>query len=264
MRIIEPHIHTIARTVDDYRNMALAGIVACVEPSFWSGSDRRSVAGFEEYWEQMIGHETRRASEQGIRHYVMLGLNPKEACSPVAPQVVEALESYLERIPVVGIGEIGLDQITPEEEEIFRRQLRLAESRRLPVMIHTPQYNKIKGLERILTILDGEKATRERIVLDHNTEETVDLALASGCWVGLTIHDVDQLSAERAVSILTRCGTDRMIINGSADWGHSDPLAVPKVVALMRRSALFPECRIEKVVFDNPSAFLKHSPRFDL
>ncbi|MFZ5998541.1 MAG: hypothetical protein ACOYW7_13815 [Nitrospirota bacterium] len=36
MRMIEPHIHTVSRTTDDYTAMAIAGIVACVEPSFRS------------------------------------------------------------------------------------------------------------------------------------------------------------------------------------------------------------------------------------
>src|SRR4030067_145617 len=42
MRLIEPHIHTVSRTTDDLYRMALAGIVAGVGPSFWSGVYRGS------------------------------------------------------------------------------------------------------------------------------------------------------------------------------------------------------------------------------
>jgi uncharacterized protein len=140
----------------------------------------------------------------------------------------------------------------------------MAEERHLPVIVHTPHHHKRKGLERILQIIAEEGATRERIVLDHNTEETIELALASGCWAGLTVYYTTKLSAERAVNILTRYGTDRILVNGSADWGYSDPLAVPKVAAMMRRSGLFPEKEVEKVVFDNPRDFLRQSPKFDL
>lgn len=264
MQIIEPHIHMVARTVDDYSNMAVAGIVACVEPSFWAGTDRRGVASFEDYWEHMIDHETRRAAAYGIKHYVMLSLNPKEARNGIAHEVVDAMESYLDRPAVVGIGEIGIDLMTEKEEELFRRQLRLAEERSMPVIIHTPHHHKKKGVERILDILAEEGATAERIVIDHNTEETVELALSSGCWVGMTVYYVTKLSAERAVGILTRYGTDRMIVNGSADWGYSDPLAVPKVVSMMRRSGCFCEDDIEKVVFRNPCGHLRHSSHFDM
>ncbi|MBZ0158090.1 MAG: TatD family hydrolase [Alphaproteobacteria bacterium] len=263
MRMIEPHIHTVSRTTDDYYRMALSGIVACVEPSFWSGTDRRAVASFEDYWEHMITHETARAAQYDIRHYVMIGLNPKEAGNPIAPSVVNAMEPFLDQPSVVGIGEIGLDRITPEEEEIFRIQLRMGDRRRMPITIHSPHHNKKKGIERIIEIIEEEGVVQERIVIDHNTEETIGLSLSTRCWAGMTVYYVTKLSAERAVNMLVRYGTDRMIVNGSADWGYSDPLAVPKVALEMRKRGLFSEEAIRKVVFANPHTFLSHSPFFD-
>lgn len=264
MRIIEPHIHNVCRTTDDYYNMAVAGVVACVEPSFWSGMDRRSVSSFEDYWEHMITFETNRARQYGLKHYVMISLNPKEARNDLANDVVDAMEKYLDRPNVVGIGEIGLDLITDKEEEIFRRQLRMGNDRRMPIIIHSPHHNKKKGIERIIAILEEEGVDQERIVIDHNTEETIELSLRTRCWVGMTVYYVTKLSAERAVAMMSRYGTDRMIVNGSADWGYSDPLAVPKVAMLMRKSGDFSEEQVKKVVFDNPYCLLKHSPGFDL
>ena len=264
MRLIEPHIHNVSRTIDDYNNMAIAGIVACVEPSFWAGTDRRAVTCFEDYWEHMITFETKRAAQYGIKHYVMISVNPKEARNDIAHEVVDAMENFLDRPPVVGIGEIGLDLITEQEEEIFRRQLRMGDERRMPIIIHSPHQNKKKGIERIISILEEEKVDQERIVIDHNTEETIELSLQTGCWVGMTVYYVTKLSAERSVNMITRYGTERMIVNGSADWGYSDPLAVPKVAMLMRRSGHFSEEEIKKVVFDNPFNFLRHSANFDL
>ncbi len=46
-----------------------------------------------------------------------------------------------------------------------------------------------------------------------------------------------------------------MIVNGSADWGYSDPLAVPKVCMQMRKSGLFRESEIERIAFRNPFEF---------
>jgi hypothetical protein len=244
--------------------MAVAGVVACVEPSFWSGMDRRSVSSFEDYWEHMITFETNRARQYGLKHYVMISLNPKEARNDLANDVVDAMEKYLDRPNVVGIGEIGLDLITDKEEEIFRRQLRMGNDRRMPIIIHSPHHNKKKGIERIIAILEEEGVDQERIVIDHNTEETIELSLRTRCWVGMTVYYVTKLSAERAVAMMSRYGTDRMIVNGSADWGYSDPLAVPKVAMLMRKSGDFSEEQVKKVVFDNPYCLLKHSPGFDL
>jgi len=264
MRMIEPHIHTMVRTTDDYYNMAVAGIVAVVEPSFWSGLDRRSVACFEDYWDHMLSTETERAKKYGLKHYVMLSLNPKEARNDMAHKVVDAMEKFLDHPAVVGVGEIGFDLITEKEEEIFRRQLRLGNERKMPICIHSPHQNKKKGIERIIEIIEEEGVDQERIVIDHNTEETIEVSLQTRCWLGMTVYYVTKLSAERAVGIIGKYGTDRMIVNGSADWGYSDPLAVPKVAMLMRKSGDFSEAQIQKIVFDNPYNFLKHSKNFDL
>lgn len=264
MRMIEPHIHSMVRTTDDYYNMAVAGIAACVEPSFWSGLDRRAVVCFEDYWQHMMDTETRRAEKYGIKHYCMLSLNPKEARNDLAFDVLEAMEKYLDHPAVVGIGEIGFDLITDQEEEVFRRQLRLGNERKMPICIHSPHQNKKKGIEKIIEIIKEEGVAQERIVIDHNTEETVELSLRTGCWVGMTVYYVTKLSAERAVAMIQRYGAERMIVNGSADWGYSDPLAVPKVAMLMRQSKEFSEETIEKVVFGNPYTFLRHSPNFHL
>ncbi len=264
MRMIEPHIHTMVRTTDDYYNMAVAGIVACVEPSFWAGLDRRAVPCFEDYWKHMIVTETERAAKYGIKHYTMLSLNPKEARNEIAFDVLDTMEKYLDEKTVVGIGEIGFDLITDQEEEIFRRQLRMGNNRKMPICIHSPHQNKKRGIEKIIEIIEDEGVEQERIIIDHNTEETVELSLQTKCWVGMTVYYVTKLSAERAVAMIQRFGADRRIVNGSADWGYSDPLAVPKVAMLMRQSGDFSEEIIKKVVFNNPYNYLNHSINFDL
>ena len=43
MHFIDPHIHMVSRTTDDYEAMRAAGIVAIIEPAFWMGQPRTSV-----------------------------------------------------------------------------------------------------------------------------------------------------------------------------------------------------------------------------
>ena len=40
--IIDPHIHMVSRTTDDYAALALHGIRVISEPSFWPGYDRKT------------------------------------------------------------------------------------------------------------------------------------------------------------------------------------------------------------------------------
>ena len=79
MRYIDPHIHMVSRTTDDYRHMAEAGCVALTEPAFWAGYDRSSEQGFFDYFRLLTDYEPKRAAAYGIQHYTWICINPKEA-----------------------------------------------------------------------------------------------------------------------------------------------------------------------------------------
>src|SRR6201999_1665781 len=135
MQFIDPHIHMQARTTTDYEALAAAGVVAVLEPAFWVGQPRTSVGAFQHYYSSLVGWERFRASQFGIRHYCMMGLNSKEANNAeLAEQVIELLPLYAANDGVVAIGEIGFDDMTAVEERYFRIQLDLAKEVGLPVM----------------------------------------------------------------------------------------------------------------------------------
>jgi len=52
------------------------------------------------------------------------------------------------------------------------------------------------------------------------------------------------------VEIVKKYGPERLIVDSSADWGVSDPLAVPKTAALMRERGI-PERAIELCCWKN-------------
>ncbi|MFN4905668.1 MAG: metal-dependent hydrolase, partial [Planctomycetota bacterium] len=53
MDYIDPHIHMVSRTTDDYETLARMGCVAMSEPAFWAGFDRGSVESFRDYFRQL-------------------------------------------------------------------------------------------------------------------------------------------------------------------------------------------------------------------
>lgn len=264
MRIVDPHIHMYARTTDDYEKMALAGIESVVDPAFWLGSARHYAGTFYDYFEHLLGYEAERAAQYGITHHCALSVNPREANDlALANEVLERLPEFLSRPGCVAVGEIGFDRITEAEEEIFRKQLRLAGERRMPVLIHTPHQYKRVGVERILKILADEAVDENLIVVDHNTEETMPLFAGTRVWRALTVYPVTKLSPERAVNIVRQYGVDRLLVNSSADWGPSDVLSVPRVAHLLLRQG-FPREEVERLVFWNPLQFFGQSPNFKL
>jgi uncharacterized protein len=257
-----------SRTTDDYDNMSKAGIEVIVQPSFWLGAPRRFVGTFEDYWEHMITFETVRAKEFGIEHFVCVSVNPKEAAErPLALDALEAMVSkgYLDRERVVAIGEIGYNLINDLEEEIFIKQMDIASEKNMLTTIHLPHKNKLEGIRRIEKILreDNKKMyVRKKILVDHNVEETVGQTLEMGMWAGLSVYPYTKLSPERAMKIIKKHGTERIMIHSAADWGISDPLSVPLVAREMRRSGEFGAGEIEKVTLYNPYEFFKQSPKF--
>ena len=234
MRFIDPHIHMSARTTDDYERMAAAGIVALIEPAFWLGQPRTQVGSYIDYMSSLVGWERFRAAQFGIHHYCTIGLNSKEANNEaLAEQVLEVLPRYLVKEGVVAVGEIGYDDQTPVEDKYYRAQLTLAKEFDMLVQVHTPHRDKKSG-----TILSMEVAVEmgvkpEHVVIDHNNEETVQDVLDRGFWAAFTIYPNTKMGNERMVEIARKYGSNRMFIDSSADWGVSDPLAVPKTARLM-------------------------------
>jgi uncharacterized protein len=264
MRLFDPHIHMTSRTTMDYEAMAAAGIAALVEPSFWLGQPRTHVGTFEDYFSGLLGWERFRASQFGIRHFCTLSLNPKEANNArVAPGVIELLPRYLGKDGVVAVGEIGYDDLTPEEDKYFAAQLELALRFDLPVLVHTPHRDKKRGTERSLSLIRDVGFPEERALIDHNTEETLPLVLATACWAGHSIYPKTKMDETRMVALVKKYGSERILVNSAADWGVSDPLKVPKTVALMRASAVS-DADVARIFWQNPVTFFAQSGQLDL
>ena len=264
MKMFDPHIHMSSRTTDDYQAMRREGIHAIVEPAFWMGQPRTHVGTFEDYFLSLLGWERFRASQFGIRHFCTLGLNPKETNNPdIADGVIALLDRYLDKDGVVAVGEIGFDDETAAEEYYFQLQLELAVKHELPVLVHTPHRDKKAGTIRSLALVRDSGIPEERVLIDHNTEETLPLVLGSGCWAGHSIYPNTKMSEPRMVALVQQYGSERIIINSAADWGISDPLKVPKTVAAFRAAGIA-ERDIETIVWRNPIRFFAQSGKLDI
>ena len=258
---IDPHIHMISRTTDDYHRMARCGCVAVSEPAFWAGFDRGSAKAFHDYFRQLTEYEPKRAAQFHIKHYCWLCINAKEAENvSLSREVIALIPELLGRPNVLGIGEIGLNKNTANEATIFQEHLDLAARTNELVLIHTPHLeDKYKGTRMIIDMLRNDRRVRpERVCVDHVEEHTVRLALDGGFWCGMTLYPTTKCTPARAADIIETVGSERIMVNSAGDWGKSDPLAVPEFILEMRRRG-HPEALIRKVVYDNPLSFWRQS-----
>jgi predicted metal-dependent TIM-barrel fold hydrolase len=163
---------------------------------------------------------------------------------------MEILPLFLQKEGVVGVGEIGFDDQTPAEEKYYRAQLELAKEMGLPVQVHTPHRDKKKGTERSMAIAIEHGLAPNMVVIDHNNEETVKSVLDQGFYAAFTIYPFTKMGNERMVEIVKQYGSERIMVNSAADWGISDPLAIPKTAALMKIKGIS-SVDIQKVTYQN-------------
>ena len=205
MKYIDPHIHCVSRTTDDYQYMARCGVVAVSEPAFWAGFDRGSAVAFHDYFRQLTEYEPRRASQFHIRHYCWLCINAKEAENvKLSRDVIALIPEFLDKPNVLGIGEIGLNKNTANEATVFQEHLDLAAKTNELVLIHTPHLeDKYKGTRMIVDMLKGDKRVKpQRVCIDHVEEHTIRVARDNGFWAGLTIYPVSKVTPQRGADIL--------------------------------------------------------------
>ena len=101
------------------------------------------------------------------------------------------------------------------------------------VMVHSPHRDKKRGIQRSIEVAANHGIPMNKLVIDHNNEETVQDVLDSGAWAAFTIYPHTKMGSERMCEVVRQYGPERIIVDSSADWGISDPLAVPRTAALM-------------------------------
>jgi predicted metal-dependent TIM-barrel fold hydrolase len=262
--LIDPHIHCVSRTTDDYLFMARAGVVAVSEPAFWAGFDRSTASSFADYFRHLTDVEPKRAARYGIDHYSWLCINAKEAENvTLAREVIQLIPPMLDHPRVLGVGEIGLNKNTKNEIQIFEEQVDLAARYDQLILIHTPHlHDKHKGTSIIVDILKNDRRIKpERVLIDHCEEHTIKLAKQAGFWCGLTIYPVTKVTPQRGVDILEQFGPNQICVNSASDWGESGPhMLIDTLLEYRRRGHTDREAT--EIFYNNPCRFFAQSGKW--
>ena len=172
-------------------------------------------------------------------------------------EILAALPGYFGSGKVVALGELGLQRGGNAEEVAFLDQLELARKLKLPVLVHTPVVDKERITRRVLNLLKQVGIAPQRVMVDHANGRTIRTILECGYFAGLTIHP-DELSAERAAALVTRLGSERLILDSDLGDGPGDILGLPRIVNLMAKRKLS-EPVIRNVAFKNAADFFRVS-----
>ena len=129
-------------------------------------------------------------------------------------------------------------------------------------IIHLPHFNKTEGLRRTTAIVKDVGIDVDKVVIDHNTEETMAACRETGCYCGMTVYPISKLTPKRVSEIIHEYGSERMIVDGSADWGISDPLSLVKVVSFLAEDG-HSEDTIQNLVCKNAMKFYSGSDKWN-
>jgi predicted metal-dependent TIM-barrel fold hydrolase len=178
--------------------------------------------------------------------------------------VLKHFPEFLSKPTCLGVGETGLHKSTANECDALAAHVELATRHDQLVLIHTPHLaDKAHGTRRVLEVLAGLNVNPERIWIDHVEEQTIRPCLDAGYWVGMTLYPITKCSPKRAVDMIEKYGTERILVNSSADWGPSDPFTLQECILEYRRRGYSVQDAIE-LFHNNPCRFLGQNPKFDI
>ncbi|WP_048090583.1 TatD family hydrolase [Geoglobus acetivorans] len=240
MMLVDTHIHSEGRSVEDLKHMAGNGIKKAITCAFYPIQPEFPET-LMDLARKLTEFEPERGKKAGMEIHSAVGIHPR--CIPPGwERVLEFIESYS---GYVAIGEIGLEDGSDEEKEVLKAQLQLAKKLDIPAVIHTPRKNKEVILEKTLQILEDVSFPEELALIDHNSVGTVKAVLEKGYWAGITVQP-GKLTVDEAVRIIEEFGDERLIANSDTGFSESDMLAVKR---------LYDACENERVVRKNAERF---------
>lgn len=250
--MIDTHVHADSRSGEDFREMYLSGVDTAITCSFYPYKiDNEAI--LLNHLNRILELDTKRAAEHGLDLKVALGIHP--ANTNINPQAIyENLYKWIENKEIVAIGEIGLEDLTDAEINIFKKQLDIADETKSKVIIHTPRKNKEEVLKVIMDIVP-EHLDVKSAVIDHVNLNIVEDVVDEGYMLGLTVQP-QKMDKEDAIEMLDKYGFDKFLLNSDMSNKPSDPLSVPKTVRELTRLG-YKNSEIEKVSFRNAQKFFR-------
>ncbi|MGZ7096745.1 MAG: TatD family hydrolase, partial [Methanobacterium sp.] len=238
------------RPFEDFEIMNMAGIekaVTCAhDPLNMSTSD----VVFD-HWDRILNNDLKRAAKNGLKLYAALGIHPR-SISVDFNRALDKLPSILQNENVVAVGEIGLENASQLEKEIFKTQLELADELKMKVVVHTPRQNK-KEITKITASIIEENINPEMVIIDHVDNSIIHDVIEIGSMLGITVQP-QKMTPDEAIALLSDYGFEKFTLDSDMSSSPSDPLSVPKTVHKMRIDG-FAEKDIDKVSTGNAARF---------
>ncbi|ADC46499.1 hydrolase TatD family [Methanobrevibacter ruminantium M1] len=248
--MIDTHMHADARSSEDFEKMFIGGIDTAISCSYYPYKVNNAEILLN-HLNRILNFEPKRAMEYGLELKIALGIHPANSIKD-NEIIFDSLKEWIDNKDIIAIGEIGLDENTELEKEVFKKQLELAEETKSKVIVHTPRKNKLEVLKDIKEIA-LENINPKLVVIDHINLNTIEEIIDDDFTIGLTVQP-QKMEVEEAIEILDKYDFDKFLLNSDISNKPSDPLSVPKTVRTLKRLG-YKQDKIDKVAFKNAESF---------
>lgn len=172
-------------------------------------------------WDLVSSKDAIRLAEKKDNFWAVVGVHPHDAAG-VGEELEEELEALAQHPKVVAIGEIGLDyhydySPRPLQQEVFKRQLAVANKLKLPVVIHSREADK-----DTMSILEELRPARCLLHCFGGSWQTAQLALERGYYFSFG-GPVTFKNAKRPVEVVSKLPIDRLMVETDAPYLAPEP-----------------------------------------
>ena len=250
--MIDTHIHADARSSEDFKQMYLSGIDSAITCSYYPYKINAENILLN-HLNRILEYDTKRASQYGLDLKVALGIHPTNSIEN-PKMIFDEMYKWIENDQIVAIGEIGLEDLTETEIDIFKKQLDIADETNSKVIIHTPRKNKLEVLNIILDIVP-QHLDESQAVIDHINHDIIEEVIDKDYMLGLTVQP-QKLDVAGAIDILDNYGFDNFLLNSDMSNKPSDPLSVAKTIRELTRLG-YKKSNIDKISHKNAEDYFK-------
>lgn len=248
--MIDSHIHSDSRSIEDFKKMVQCRINTAISCAYYPTKITTSNVLLD-HFNRLQTTEIERCQKSGLKLYVALGIHPRNI-APNYKQVLEQLPELLENKNTIAIGEIGLETASHIEQEIFKKQIKLAEELEKNIIVHTPRKNK-KNISKITKEILEENINPKQVIIEHINYDILTDFIDTEYQLGLTVQP-EKLSPQDVVQIIKEYGSTRMILNSDSSYSPSDILSVAKTEHQLKLANI-KEKDILKVTTENAKKF---------
>lgn len=263
--LFDAHLRAAGLTARDVADLRFFGVDGALCPATETVTPA-TASNLRRSWEELAGPTLARLRRGGLAAYGALGISPRRIPWRGLEALLAELPAWLSRPGVVAIGSVGLESATEREEMIFSRQLDLARELRLPVLVHTPDRDKVKVTRRALELLRRAEVDPRRVLVDHADRRTLRLIRAVGYGAVLSLsaspgagHGPERDAIDEAARLVRSMGPEGVILASDAGEGLGDLLAIPRAADRMGRLGLS-DAVIRRVCGKNALASLRLEP----